>query len=122
MSEIEKLMQNAGVKKLLYCDTCKAQEYALGLCAETKCEPFYPPFTAEKQLEIIKWLAYKTHITIGKGLPWGQYDDNWWTVTSKKGYSGMNAYNFEEALAQILNNLWQDLTEEEKAEIKRILE
>ena len=61
MSEITKLYENAGVKKLLYCDICKAQEHALGLCAETKCEPFYPPFTAEKQIELIKWLGTKQY-------------------------------------------------------------
>ena len=57
MSEIEKMYENAGIKKLLYCDICKAQEHALGLCAETKCEPFYPPFTIEKQLELIKFIT-----------------------------------------------------------------
>jgi hypothetical protein len=71
---------------------------------------------------LIKWLAYKTHITIGKGLPWGQYDDDWWTITNKKGSCGTNAYGFEEALANFVNSLWQDLTKKEKHQVKGILE
>lgn len=109
MSEIEKLYINANVEK-----EWKLLPYG-------DIEEYYPEFTAKKQLSLIKWLAYEMHITIGKGLPWGQYDDNWWTITSKKGYSGMNAYKLEEALAQIVNAMWQDLTDTEKAQIKEIL-
>lgn len=90
-------------------------------CNKFECD-YKRLFTAEKQLELIKWLAYKMHITIGKGLPWGQYDDDWWTVTSKKGYAGTNAYKLEEALANFVNCLWQDLTEVERKQIKEILE
>lgn len=59
MTEVEKLYELAGIEKKLYCDICKAQEHALGLCAETKCDIFYSPFTAEKQIEIIKLLSNK---------------------------------------------------------------
>jgi hypothetical protein len=82
----------------------------------------YPPFTAEKQIELIKWLARKSHITIGLGLPWGQYDDDWWTVTRFGGGAGKDKYQFEEALADLVNDLWQDLTDTDKVQIKEILE
>ena len=128
MSEVEKMYENYNIKPKQkgYCDWgdyCprpynKCDDECPSWIAEVK----YQPFTAEKQLELIKWLACKAHITIGKGLPWGQYDDDWWTVTDKKGYVGTNAYNLEEALANFVNCLWQILTEEERKQIKEILE
>ena len=128
MSEIEKMYKNAGItkignKKCTPAEFLDCQNYCF-ISENNKCDKYsydYSPFTAEKQLELIKWIAYKTHVTIGKGLPWGQYDDDWWTVTSKKGYTGTNAYKLEEALANFINSLWQSLTEEEKQQIKEIL-
>lgn len=133
MNEVEKLYKNAGIdriekgyclpgyckrhpsRRFENCETCKQCEYG----------HFYmsPEFTEHKQLELIKWLARKSHITIGLGLPWGQYDDDWWTVTSKNGDLGTNAYKLEEALADFVNNnLWQSLTKEERKQIRGILE
>lgn len=120
MNEIEKMYSNAGIKKLLYCDICKAQEHALGLCAETKCEPFYPPFTAKKQIELIKWLG-KSKNGFGvfndgtEGL--SCHCDFHWEWFRKDFY----AEDFDNALAGLINNLWQDLTEEEKEDISGIL-
>lgn len=134
MSEIELLYKNAGVEKRAYYNGCPKGQYLSNNLTCYECEYFstetpylkcsyrvYPPFTAEKQLELIKWLAYKMHITIGKGLPWGQYDDDWWTITGKKGYASTNAYELEEALADFVNCLWQDLTESEQEQIRSIL-
>ena len=114
MTEIEILFENAGIKKLLYCDICNAQKHALGLCAETKCEPFYPPFTAEKQIELIKWLAKhygNIHIlnNVARGFAIGI-----------EGVS-FNLKKFEEIIAMVLNTFWQDLTDQDKEEIRRIL-
>lgn len=44
MNEIEKLYENAGIKKI-------------ELDYPDKFEPFYPEFTAEKQFELIKFIA-----------------------------------------------------------------
>ena len=72
---------------------------------------FYP-FTAKKQLELIKWLA-KIGIKIDK-------------VNDKFTFSifGIisNFSPFEESLANLISNIWKDLTEEEKQQIKEILE
>lgn len=113
----------------IYCDICylgdnhDKNDTDRLKCPYCEVENFgYPPFTAEKQLELIKWLARKSHITIGLGLPWGQYDDDWWTVTSKNGGLGTNAYEFEEALASFVNSKWQSLTDAERKQIKEILE
>ena len=81
MSEITKLYENAGIEvpavrlKIFKDDNGKIYTQ--------------PPFTAEKQLELIKWLG---------------------------------AEDFENALAGLINSLWQDLTEEEKQQVKGILE
>ncbi len=129
MSEVEKMYENCNIKpkKKGYCDWDSNCPYPHHNCND-ECpywkyedETKYPPFTAEKQLFLLQLLARKSHITIGLGLPWGQYDDSWWTVTSKNGGLGTNAYKFEEALASFVNSKWQDLTDNEKAEIKEIL-
>ena len=99
MSEIEKMYSNSGIKKI-------------ELDYPDNFEPFYPEFTAEKQLELIKWLA-KRPLTIDN------VDDEFEFST---GYKLSDFGSFEESLAEIINNLWQDLTVEEKQQIKEILE
>lgn len=113
MSEIEKLMQNAG---LLYCKKCRHDSE---IDCIYMCESKYSPFTAEKQLELIKWLAKRLDF----GLEY--YQDKTWAVQTQLSWEGYEVIyehkNFEEALAGLINTLWQDLTESEKAEIKEIL-
>lgn len=94
MSEIEKLMQNA---ELLYCNKCRHDSE---IDCIYMCESKYPPFTAEKQLELIKWC-----IDNYRGEIFDTIETEW----------------FEEQLSAYINNLWQDLTEEEKTEIKEIV-
>ena len=122
MSEIEKMYENAGILKecLSPCYINKSWRKTHD-CPNCDNRENYPPFTAEKQLELINWLARRTHITVGLGLPWGQYDDDWWTVTNKKGDIGTDKYKLEEAIAKLTNNLWQDLTDTEREEIRKIL-
>lgn len=107
MSEVEKMYEKVGVKKLLYCDICKAQEHALRLCAETKCEPFYPPFTAGKQLKILCFIVNKKHsVTFHDQVLNGD------KLTLEK---------IQENLAWAINRIWKDITEEEKEQIRSIL-
>jgi hypothetical protein len=99
MSEISKLYENAGF------------EVEMG----------YPPFTAEKQLELIKWLGKNKN---GFGLfndgteGLSCHCDFHWEWFRKDFY----AEDFDNALAGLINSLWQDLTEEEKQQVKGILE
>lgn len=118
MTEIEKMFENAGTKKLLYCDICKAQEHSLGLCAETKCEPFSPPFTAEKQIELIKFLL-KNY----EGVDINKKNNRFNFLVDNATFIGChhNDKSFEESLAGVTNDLWQSLTDQEKEEIRRIL-
>ena len=108
MSEIEKLYELAGAK---YCDKCRHDSE---FDCIYMCKIKYPPFTAEKQLELIKWLAFRDYITIVAYIS-GEYH-------SEHDKYNANEKSLEGCLARLINNFWQDLTEEEKAEIKRILE
>lgn len=95
MSEIEKMYENAGF------------ETEIVPCYSLNCEYFevnkgYPPFTTEKQLKIVKMILFST----------------WWLNLKRLQFSE----KFDEGLAQMINELWQDLTEEEKQQVKGILE
>ena len=139
MSEVEKMYENAGVKKLLYCDICNAQEHALGLCAETKCEPFYPQFSAEKQIAILIFILNKfgdigfqkmysitgndesTRKDFIKCLCDCEHET--WDSRPVDFYyqKGASGDTLKESLAGLINYLWQDLTAKERTEITDIL-
>lgn len=122
MSEIEKLYENAGIE--LGC--CKYAEYGYEgeegtwyYCikenkecwtypnGDADCvEKGYPQFTAEKVLKIIVFF-------LNKGI---RLD------FSVKENTRISVENFKECIAQIGAKYWQDLTEEEKQQIKEILE
>ena len=99
MSEIEKLYENAGVKP-----TVRNTAIGRGYYIEHQTVEEYPPFTPEKQLELIKFLSSNL---IGFG-----------TCIEEC----CRKENFEEALAERINRLWQNLTEEACKQIKEILE
>lgn len=101
MNEVTKLYENAGVEKSKCWDDCTT-------CTRTSCDKNisyikaeYPPFTAEKQLAIVKQILFST----------------WWMNLKRLQFSE----KFDEGLAQMINELWQDLTEEEQEEIRKIL-
>lgn len=102
MSEIEKMYENAEPNR--NCNLYKHfTECPMKHTQCEDCENFvYPPFTAEKQLEIVKMILFST----------------WWINLKRLQFSE----KFDEGLAQMINELWQDLTEEEKQQIKDILE
>ena len=125
MNEVTELYENAEVKKQipkicssnkLYCKACKAYiEDVIPCCKKAE----YPKFTAEKQIELIKFLM--------------EQEDFSWTITQQGKnteyifdvgyeYSSGDFKEFAEALAGIVNNLWQDLTIKEKQQVKEILE
>lgn len=99
MSEIEKMYKNAGVKKI-------------ELDYPDNFEPFYPEFTTKKQIELIKLLA-KGEIKIDNTD--GEYEFSILDTVS-------DFDSFEESLADLTNRIWQDLTEEERKQIRNILE
>ena len=117
-TEIEKMYINAGIEKQTsyYCSfeygaACPYDNVTCPECPYYKeeDEPQYPDFTAEKQLELIKLIANR------KGYPDYEYFGNLFD-------DYIQLLDFNEALANLINTLWQDLTEQEKEEIRRILE
>lgn len=122
MSEITKLYKKAGVKPFKTCEFCtqRSVDCMKENISNITCgfsSDIFPPFTAEKQIELIKWLSdtdYYIH-NIYKTIDTKEY-------FIENYYYDMQVDNFEESLAGLVNNLWQDLTEEEQAEIKKILE
>lgn len=91
MNEIEKMYARAMIKPLSI-TVCGIDEQIIN----------YPPFTAGKQLKIVKQILFST----------------WWMNLKRLQFSE----KFDEGLAQMINELWQDLTEEERKQIKEILE
>lgn len=107
MNEIEKLYKNAGFSK----KQCK--DYSCIVCEQYNECIKYPPFTTEKQLLLIQWLAKTRPIHINF------YIDKW-VIEGMVRY-GKRYDTFEDALSGYINQIWQDLTEEEKQQIKEIL-
>lgn len=73
MNEIKKLYGNAGIEKDKgNCITCFLE---IQTCVRSydECPYHYPPFTVEKQLELIKWLARKGLIQINCLYYWFIY-------------------------------------------------
>lgn len=75
----------------------------------------FPPFTAEKQLELIKWLASE-HNDIE--ISW--YSDIGFRVNNFLG--SCEHADLPQALAGLVCELWEDLTDSQREEIKRILQ
>lgn len=141
MNEIEKMYENAGVELTEGLEwVCKNPDHCIGQnlsvvpenctgCEHFKREMKYPPLTAEKQLELIKWLTLNDFID-NLSITFRPFELMWvfqiYMVTefaSEKCASRMGAdMTFEKGLASLINNLWQDLSEEEKQQVKGILE
>ena len=132
MSEIEKLYEKCMIKPMYWCSyqdiRCPVEDVGKfnPACAKTEvtvvCDarnPFaqLPKFAPEKQLELIKWLIQNKRLCIHKA----EYSDNFYMDTLATRLDGVDNSSFEECLASMLNLIWQDLTEEEKEHIRRIL-
>lgn len=119
MSEIEKMYENAGINQV--CNTCELRGFKRLCPTKELCVRTNPPFTTEKQIELIKLLGnvrdYTVEIDKFKGVYYvgcrsaGSNDKLW-------GSSNV----FEDALAELINETWFCLTEEEKQQVKGILE
>ena len=123
MVEIEKLYELVGVKKepKWVCDydygvACPDDNPVCEDCAYyTKTGEAYPTFTAEKQLELLKWIIQYDEFHASS-------DEDGYGICSEN-YSGHFNKDFAESLASfVTNGLWYNLSVAEKAEIKNILE
>jgi hypothetical protein len=115
MEEIEKLYRNAGFQK----KQCK--DYSCTVCEKyNECET-YPSFSEKKQLDLIKLLCGLKDFTFEAEIFKGVYYVGCREAGSNNKHWGSHNV-FKEALAELINELWQSLTEEEKQQVKGILE
>ena len=118
MSEIEKMYNSVGIKVI------RDNAIGRGYYIEHQRIEEHPPFTAKKQIELIKWLVRRRFNFMVFEL---RDNDFTFEVTNKRlnqtsQFVSLSENNFEEGLAKVLNCFWQDLTEEEKQQVKGILE
>lgn len=121
MNEIEKLYENAGVSKEVI--PCPAKYYGYNCTrnnwddADCSCDiEGYPPFTAEKQIKLLEFnYKYSRVPDIGYIIELKKYDC--------PHYEEYGAFDtFQEALCADINYHWEYLTDEEKVQIKEILQ
>lgn len=134
MSEVEKMFENADIKKEWLYTVKQFNQYYLAkresiiqqaflfnerkTAKITNARKLYPEFTAEKQLKIIGIITTISDLHIS-----GNYMSSIAVNDSDVDeYTVNDIEQFDERLAALVNKMWQDLTEAEKAQIKRILE
>ena len=150
MSEIEKMYENARAYYFRYdCDVsfkdgnfgritnCSKGEIK-DYCTDKKyfkkakvinVRHLYPTFTAKKQIELIKTIETKCDLVDCIQIVYRPIEDLWKVTiipVLEMSFEEMYLYfgcdkDFSTALAMAINNLWQDLTEEEKQQVKGIL-
>ena len=122
MSEVTKLYENAGIEQTqdITCGDCEFVNYPEENKPCNTCTQYgikhHPPFTAEKQIELIKWLA-----ETGDVCRIDATVKNKWFVENEVTYGKCFA-KFEEALANVINIIWEYMPDEEKQQVKGILE
>lgn len=130
MSEIKKMYENAGIEPDInyVCDKDPCEKHSVN-CQECShlydTREDYPDFTAEKQLEIEnvilqnkknynKWIEYNINV-------YGEWVIRFVRTDKFAPYIALGKTRAE-AFANVINHFWQDLTEEEKQQVKGILE
>lgn len=101
MNEVEKLYRNAHVYPRVYGDITKETFENKVFNMADMCNE---AFTADKLINLEMFLINK-----------GDFD-------IKKGSVDITFESFTSCIAGLINNLWQDLTEEDKQQVKGILE
>lgn len=119
MSEIEKMYENAGINQV--CNTCELRGFKRLCPSKELCVRANPPFTAEKQLELIKF-CFEKYRLLGKTRVAGDRCVIYNLRFPDDYPEYIDCATWEEAIAGLINNFWQDLTEIEKVQIKEILD
>ena len=113
MSEIEDLYAKAGIYQ-----KCRTINDCLDMSKCPNChfnKVYAPPFTSKKQLELIKWLGVRDEFNFYQN----KVTKDWIFYDHEKDATH---YDFELGLASWVYYIWGDLTEEEKQQVKGILE
>ena len=84
--------------------------------AKKECHKELLPFTAEKQIFLLQWLLDRTDLYLHR-----HKTDFTYSIAS--GNIAVNKYkDFEESIAEFMNATWSLLSDEEKQQVKGILE
>lgn len=129
MNEIEKMYENAGIdyeERYNNCTLNKECQCELkcscDMCKYSEEKYIYPPFTAEKQIELIKFI---TTLGVCEIENWNDKGFHF-AIKRERIYPTMflslSNINLQETLADVINKLWADMSEEEKQQVKGILE
>lgn len=114
MTEIDKMYKLANVqaqyKKRIECKEGHSIGQPCGKCPCINCDKsvfknVMPPFTTEKQLEIIKWFI----------------SNRLWLNLKSLDRTLDFSLDFDEKLAKLVNRLWESFYGQEKEEIRNIL-
>jgi hypothetical protein len=121
MNEVEKMYEN--VEPNRNCNLYKHfTECPMKHTQCEDCENFvYPPFTAEKQLRLTTFIGLHYGFQMLKNEAFDYIIATKIFVKYELEYQGYG-YGYDEAIANLVNNLWQDLTDVERTQIKEILE
>ena len=118
MNPIDQMMECYGVEKKVYCDwTCKDSSLCNADCEHyNELTLFYPPFTAEKQIELIKLLAMIDTFAMRywRGIFVCKVNGIYSSLSKKEGET-----NFANALAELVTELKKKL---DYQRVKEILE
>lgn len=104
-NNIEKLYELAGFEK------------AMGVASPVALYPF----TSEKQLELIKWLSSTFLGHFFSYVSLHRFSNNFGHYCVGIGNCKSYHEQFEQALSSLVIELWYDLTDEQRNEIKEIL-
>ena len=82
-------------------------------------------FTTEKKLELIKWLGeLEEHLEVG--IEYQKCNELWCISLQDTCWNDLKNWvhhqHFDQALAGLILDIWQDLTDYQKQEIKNILD
>lgn len=114
MNEVEKLYRNAHVYPRVYGDITKETFENKVLNMADMCNE---AFTAEKQIEILKFLFAKDVFKC-----YQHYTSKAYIVLRDNARDFICNKPFNEFLASYINCIWQSLTDKEKQQVKGILE
>lgn len=139
-NNIEKLYELAKVKKEYYSFKTEKEEFTWELdengndkhncifCGEPEIKTRH--FTPANQLELIKWIEQVLDFVDVIQFVYRPEDNVWFLYAfvveefagiSTTPYTGMHT-DFSQALAGLVCGLWEDLTPEQREEIRRILQ
>ena len=112
MNEVEKMYENAGIDQV--CNTCELRGFKKLCPTKELCVRTNPPFNAEKQIEIVKFL-------LNKSVYYDTYGDREYWFHLSDEIENSKYREFDEAIAECINKMWENLRDYEKVQIKEIL-